>query len=136
MRWTLNALLFSLLCMTTAHINSAQAEEKFFELRTYYAAPGKFEALQSRFRDHTMKLFAKHGIKVVGFWTPSEGPGKDKMLVYVCEYANKEARTAAWKAFRGDPDWVKAKSESEVNGTLTEKVEETFMSSTDYSPVK
>lgn len=136
MRWTVNALLLTLLCMTTAHIRSAQAEEKCFELRTYYAAAGKFDALQTRFRDHTMKLFAKHGIKVVGFWTPSDGANKGKMLVYVCEYASKEARTAAWTAFRADPDWVKAKADSEVNGSLTEKVEETFMTATDYSPLK
>lgn len=136
MRWTVNAFLLTLFCMTAGFAKSAQAEEKCYELRTYYSAPGKFEALQSRFRDHTMKLFAKHGIKVVGFWTPSEGAGKDKMLVYVCEYANKDARTAAWKAFRADPDWVKAKAESEVNGSLTEKVEETFMTSTDYANIK
>jgi NIPSNAP len=114
----------------------AEDKPKCFEIRTYYSAPDKFEALKTRFRDHTLKLFEKHGIKVVGFWEASEGPNKGKMLVYVCEYKSREAREEAFKAFRADPDWKKAKADSEVNGSLTEKVEETFLTALEFSKIK
>src|SRR4029453_345490 len=50
--------------------NSVAKGSRGFEMRAYYAAPGKLEDLQARFRDHTVKLFEKHGMTNVGYWVP------------------------------------------------------------------
>jgi hypothetical protein len=108
-----------------------------FELRTYYAAPGKLEALNARFRDHTCALFKKHGMEIVGFWMPTDPEqGAGNKLVYMLAHQSREAATQSWKDFGSDPEWIKARTESEVDGKLTVKVESVFMSATDYSPLK
>ncbi|MBL8172074.1 MAG: NIPSNAP family protein [Acidobacteria bacterium] len=110
---------------------------KCYELRTYIAAPGKLEELHARFRNHTLKLFKKHGMEVVGFWGPTDKEkGSENTLIYVLAYPNREARDAAWKAFAADPEWQAARKESEKNGKLTDKVDSVIMGSTDYAPVK
>ena len=110
---------------------------KCYELRTYYAAPGKLEDLHKRFRDHTMKLFKKHDMKVVGFWGPTDKEkGSENTLVYLLEFPSREARDKAWKEFGADPDWQKARTESEKNGKLTDKVDSVILGATDYSPIK
>jgi hypothetical protein len=112
--------------------HAAEKDSRVFEMRTYYAAPGKLDDLNARFRDHTTKLFEKHGITNIGYWVPIENP--DNKLVYVLAYPSREARDTSWKAFTGDPDWKKAQSASEANGKLVAKVEQLFMTATDYSP--
>jgi hypothetical protein len=108
-----------------------------FELRTYYAAPGKLEALNARFRDHTCALFRKHGMEIVGFWMPTDQEqGAGNKLVYMLAHQSREAAKQSWKEFGSDPEWIKARTESEVDGKLTVKVESVFMSATDYSPLK
>ena len=116
-----------------AESNSVAKGSRCFELRTYTASPGKLDALHARFRDHTNALFIKHGMTIVGYWEPNDKPDT---LVYMLAYKDRAARDVAWKAFQSDPDWVKARAASEVNGSLTSKVENLFMSATDYSPVK
>ena len=111
-------------------------DDRVFEMRTYYAPPGKMKALHARFRDHTVKLFKKHGMTVVGFWVPIDEKEAEKKLVYLLAYPSKEAADKSWKAFRADPDWVKAKKESERDGALVEKVESVYLNPTDYSPMK
>jgi len=106
---------------------------RFFEMRTYYAAEGKVDALDARFRDHTNKLFQKHGMDLVGYWHPVE---KKDVLVYILAYPSREAREKSWKDFNADPDWKAAKAKSEENGTLVTKVDSVFMTPTDYSPIK
>lgn len=108
-------------------------DSRFFELRTYTAAPGKFDALHARFREHTTALFTKHGMTVVGYW---EATDQADTLVYMLAYKNRQSRDAAWKAFGADPEWVRVLKESEANGRLTTKVESLFLSATDYSPLK
>lgn len=111
--------------------------ERFFEMRTYVAAEGKFEALHARFRDHTNALFRKHGMEVVGYWVPTdEKKGAKDTLIYILAYPSKEAREASWKAFSADPEWKAALKASEVNGRLTSKVESVYLKPTDYSPMK
>lgn len=112
------------------------AGNRVFEMRTYTAAPGKLDALNARFRDHTIKLFDKYGMKSVGYWVPQDGPLKENTLVYVLAHESREAAAKSWAAFRTDPDWVKAKADSEKGGSLTTKVESVFLDPTDYSPVK
>jgi len=103
-----------------------------YELRVYYAAEGKLNALNERFRNHTCALFTKHGMTNVGYWTPVEN--QDRKLYYILSYPSREAREASWKAFGDDPDWKKAFAESEKNGKLVAKAESTFLRATDYSP--
>ena len=109
---------------------------RVYELRTYTAAPGKIEALHARFRNHTLKLFEKHGMKNVAYWAPSDDPLKANTLIYVVSHESREAAKKSWDAFRVDPDWIKARDASEVNGKLTAKVESVYMEATDYSPMK
>ena len=122
----------------TAPVNPSVAKDsRCFEMRTYYAAPGKFEALNARFRDHTCALFRKHGMQIVGFWIPSDkDKGADNTLVYLLAYKSREAAKQSWDGFRNDPEWQKARDASEVNGKLTAKVESVYLGATDYSPMK
>ncbi|MDH2902650.1 MAG: NIPSNAP family protein [Actinomycetota bacterium] len=109
---------------------------RLFELRTYHATPGKFDDLQARFRDHTVGLFAKHGMDLVGFWSlvDSEGRGTDT-IVYLLAFAHRAAADLAWAAFRSDPEWITTKAESEVDGSLTVAIESVFLAATDFSPM-
>ena len=134
-RYMIAVLLVGLFGAVTvrAESDSVAKGSRCFELRTYTAAPGKLDALHARFRDHTNALFIKHGMTIVGYWEPTDKPDT---LVYMLAYKDRAARDVAWKAFQSDPDWVKARAASEVNGSLTAKVENLFMSATDYSPVK
>ena len=111
---------------------AVEKDTRCFEMRVYYAAPGKLDELHKRFRDHTTKLFTKHGMTNLGYWTPVENA--ESKLVYILGYPSREARDASWKAFMADPDWQTAYKASEVNGKLVSKVESTFMQATDYSP--
>ena len=112
------------------------ADERFFELRIYHANPGKLDALNARFRDHTNKIFVKHGMELIGYWTPADAPESENTLVYILAYPSREAREASWKAFQNDPDWKTARAESEKDGRLVGKVESKFLNPTDYSPLK
>jgi hypothetical protein len=103
-----------------------------YEMRTYYAAPGKLDALNARFRDHTCKLFEKHGMMNIGYWMPIDNP--DNKLIYILAFPSREGRAQSWKAFLADPDWKKAFAASEANGKLVTKIESVPMSTTDYSP--
>ncbi len=113
---------------------TAPSPATVFELRVYTAAPGKLPELLARFRDHTVKLFEKHGMKNVAYWTPVDEPGKSNTLIYVLQHASREAAAASWKAFQDDPDWKSVKEKSEANGKLVDKVDSTYMALTDYSP--
>ena len=103
-----------------------------FEMRTYYANEGKLDDLLTRFRDHTVSLFEKHGMENVGYFVPENNP--DSILVYFLSYPSRDARKASWKGFVNDPDWKEAFAASKVNGKLVAKVESQFLMLTDYSP--
>ncbi|MEE4194910.1 MAG: NIPSNAP family protein [Anaerolineae bacterium] len=107
-----------------------------YELRTYWAAEGKLEALHNRFRDVTLPIFEKHAMQVVGFWTPENPTENTGDLIYVLAFESVDAMQAAWDAFRVDPDWVNGKAASEVNGTLVTKLTSVVMQPTDYSPMQ
>ena len=117
----------------------ASESPHLFELRIYKATPGKLDALLARFRDHTVELFAKHGMKQLGYWVPTEKKdGAEDTLIYILEHKDRVAWENSFKAFRADPEWVKVKADSEANGPLTAKngVQGLLMSPTDYSPTK
>jgi len=109
---------------------------RVFELRTYTAEEGKLEALHARFRNHTLKLFEKHGMTNIGYWKPSDEPLSKSTLIYVLAHSSREAAKKSWDAFRSDPAWKKVQAESEANGKLVKKVDFVFMDPADYSPLK
>jgi len=130
-----------LICTSTPQAQEAKKEDKkmdtrVFELRTYYAAPGKMNDLNARFRDHTVKLFEKHGMTIVGFWNPRDPKQAEEKLIYILAYPSKEAAEKSWKEFQADPDWKTARAASEKNGALTTKIESVYMNPTDYSAMK
>ena len=114
---------------------SAQ-DQKVFELRTYRATPGNLDNLHARFRDHTIKIFRKHGMGVVGFWSPTSEEEKDDILVYLLTHDSQEAADASWQAFGSDPEWQRVAEESNRNGQILDGVERKYMVPTDYSPMK
>ncbi len=111
---------------------AAEPDKRVYEMRVYYAAEGKLEALNKRFRDHTVKLFEKHGITNIGYFEPIDNP--DRKLIYFLAFPSQEARETSWKAFGADPEWQKARAASEVDGKLVAKVDVLFLQATDYSP--
>lgn len=124
--------LLALAMLATFTAQAADTDTRVFEMRTYHAAPGKLDDLNARFRNHTTKLFEKHGITNIGYWTPIENA--DNLLIYVLAYPSREARETSWKEFQADEDWKKAKADSEVNGKLVNKVDQLFLNATDFSP--
>src|SRR5262245_30292895 len=128
-KWVSTSMAF-LVLTGVSMVMSAETDSRIFELRTYYAHPGKLDALHARFRDHTTKLFEKHGMTNIGYLTPVENP--DNKLVYILAYPSREAREKSWKAFLSDPDWKKAAQASEASGPLVAKFESQFLTATDY----
>ena len=109
---------------------------RVFELRTYTAHPGKFEAMKARFRQHILPLFKKHNLELIAFWTYADPPGSENTLVYVLAHPSREAAAANWKAFIGDPERVKVWAETEKDGPINLKVESVYLNAFDASPIK
>src|SRR5262245_42335436 len=113
------------------YVHDAQGGKKVdtrvFEMRIYYAHPGKMEALHARFRNHTNKLFEKHGMTLIGYWSPTEKKDAEERLIYILAYPSKAAADKAWKDFRADPDWKAAREASEKDGPLVKKFDSVYM---------
>lgn len=141
-RMKLSALLVAAACVTglmslrSPAAAASDGKQRFFEMRTYHTPDGKLEALHDRFRQHTNRLFRKHGIEMVGYWTPADAPASKNTLVFILAYPSREEHQKRWNAFANDPEWQKAKAESERDGPLVTKVDQLFMNPTDYSPAK
>jgi hypothetical protein len=113
-----------------------QAQSRVFELRTYTANPGKFEAMKTRFRDHIIPLFKKHNLTVVGFWTPADAPLSENTLIYILAHESREAAKKNWAAFSADPVRKQVWADTEKDGPINMKVESVYMNSLDFSPIK
>jgi hypothetical protein len=131
---TLSAALFLPLSDAARGTGQEAGMETVYELRIYHVAQGKLDELLARFRDHTMKIFERHGMKSVAYWTPVEEPQKSNTLIYILQHPNRAAAAENWKAFRDDPEWKTVSAKSEEHGKLVEKVDSTYMSLTDFSP--
>ena len=110
------------------------SDPRLYELRTYTTLEGRLPALNARFRDHTMKLFEKHGMKNEMYWTPTDEKLANNTLIYVISHDSPEAAKKSWDAFRADPEWHKARDASEKDGKIVARVESVYMKTTDYSP--
>ena len=107
--------------------------QRVFEVRTYTTAEGKLQDLHKRFRDHTMRIFKKHGMESVIYLAPQDAPLKDNTLIYVISHANRDQAKKNWAEFGADPEWRKVAAESGVGAV---KVDSVFADATDYSPLK
>ena len=123
-----------------AAITALRAQEavpaRVFEIRTYYTHPGRLDALHARFREHTMRIFEKHGMTNVAYWTFQDSPAKENRLIYVISHASREQARANWRAFGSDPEWRNVAADSEKDGKIVERVDSVFVDATDYSPLK
>ena len=134
---TLTVVVLFFVNLTTVLVaRGAEKDNRFFEMRTYVTHPGKLDALHKRFREHTNDLFEKHGMQLVGYWTPVDGAEAENTLVYILAYPDRSVRDEAWQAFGKDSDWKRAFAESRKDGPIVQKVISKFLRSTDYSPVK
>ncbi len=114
----------------------AATTNRVFEIRTYTAEPGRLDALHARFRDHTTKLFEKHGMANIGYWTPADEPRSNDTLIYIVAHDSRDAAKKNWEGFINDPEWHRARDESEASGTIVNKIESVFVNPTDYSPLE
>ena len=121
---------------TVRSASASVATARVFELRTYTTPAGQLPALHRRFRDHTMELFARHGMTNVGYWTPQDSARHENTLVYMLAYPSRQAARDSWAAFSADPEWQRVRAESEANGKIVEKVESVFLDATEFSPMK
>jgi hypothetical protein len=110
--------------------------QKVYELRTYYTHPGKLVDLNKRFRDHTTRIFEKHGMTNIGYWVPQDEPAHSNTLIYVIAHESREQAKKNWDAFRNDPEWQKVRTASEAAGPIVTKVDSVYMDAVDYSKLK
>ena len=121
-------------CLTLPMATHAEEGGVVFELRTYTTHEGRLPALEARFRDHTMALFEKHGMRNVGYWIPVDKPNT---LIYIIAHDSADAIQNNWRSFVTDPAWQKVAEESQKDGQILIEggIESQFMSATDYSPI-
>jgi hypothetical protein len=131
-------LLFAAAMAASITIPPAGAQEhgRVFELRTYTCNEGKLPDLLARFRNHTMRIFERHGMTNIAYWVPQDAPASQNTLIYVIAHASREAAKQNWKEFGSDPEWQKVQKDSEANGKIVSKVESVFMDPTDFSPMR
>lgn len=109
---------------------------RVYELRTYHCFDGRLDALKTRFRDHTIELFKRHGIESVAYWTPQDPETSKNTLVYLIVHPSRQAADANWAAFMADPEWKKVAADSEKDGKIVQKVDRLFLDPTDFSALK
>jgi hypothetical protein len=138
MKQLISQLLASLLALATlglagcATSKPMHSDSRIYEMRIYYSPAGRLDDLHARFRNHTLKLFAKHGIESIGYWVPVENP--ENQLIYLLAYPSREARDKSWKEFMADTDWQAVRKETEAKGPIVSRVTSYFLQATDYSP--
>ena len=116
--------------------SALQAADRVFELRTYTAPEGKLDALQTRFRDHTMRIFERHGMTNVGYWLPQDTALRQNTLVYLLAHPSRAAADQAWRDFSADPEWQRVAEESQRDGRIVAQVQRMYLDPTDFSPMK
>ncbi|MEO8334098.1 MAG: NIPSNAP family protein [bacterium] len=121
------------LAVRTAEQN---APDRVFEIRTYTTAPGQLPMLNKRFREHTVEIFARHGMQSIGYWVPTDTALVDNTLVYVLAHPSREAARQAWSEFGKDPEWMKVRAATDAEGLKVVKVTSVFATPTDYSAIR
>ena len=109
---------------------------RVFEMRTYITHEGRLDALQQRFRNHTTRLFEKHGMTNIGYWVPQDTARSHNTLIYILAYPSREAARRSWRAFGADPEWQRVRAASEADGPIVRRVESVWLDPTAYSPTR
>jgi hypothetical protein len=141
-RWSVSAIALvsfaagSLITARLVHINQVRADSnRVFELRVYHSVPGTVPELESRFRDKLSKLLAKHDLNVVGYWVPEDAPAWDNTFIYIVAHRSREEAKKNWDAMRADPAFQEVLKAEQASKTV-EKIDETYMRPSDFSPMK
>ena len=126
------SLLTSILSpsLMNAQTNTSQ---RVFELRTYTSHENRLGDVVARFKNHTTRLFEKHGITNIGYWIPTDQPNT---LIYIISHSSREQAKKNWESFQKDPEWIAAREASMLNGPIVLKTQSVFMESTEFSPIK
>lgn len=114
----------------------AQGGGQVYELRTYTAPEGKLKDLEARFRDHTVRIFNRHNMKSIGYFTPQDAPNSSSTLVYLLAHPSRDAAKKNWDNFRNDPEWKKVAADSEANGKILDKIQSVYLDPLDFSALK
>ncbi|MEO1018813.1 MAG: NIPSNAP family protein [Pseudomonadota bacterium] len=109
----------------TGYSPAPKTTDPVVEIRIYDTLPGKMQALNDRFANHTLGLFERHGIRSIGYWTEVVGTGN--RLFYMVGYPDVGARQRAWDAFLGDPEWQRSRADSEADGPILRKVQSSIL---------
>jgi len=134
-RYSRTLFIAAAFAAVSCSISAAEADAPIYELRTYWTHPGRLDALLTRFREHTLALFERHGMENIIYGVPAdEKDGAGGKLVYLLAHKNREAAAASWKAFVDDPEWKAVASASEADGKIVSKLESVYLTATDYSP--
>jgi len=150
----LTVLILTLLsCNETIPVEKIPVEKEvdqheIYEMRVYYTHEGKFDDILSRFENHTVQLFEKHGFTNVGYWSTAkkdsvsfadkfilQNEGKSA-LVYIVSFKDMETRNKSWDNFISDPEWTKAFEKSRIDGPIVKKIEQVFLNPTNFSKLK
>jgi hypothetical protein len=124
----------ALLVARLAHMTQARADsDRVFELRIYHAVPGKLPVMESRFREKTSKILARHNLNVVGYWVADEAP--DNSFVFLFSHESRAEAKKNWDAFRLDPEFQDVAKSEQAEKTL-EKADIIWLRPTDFSPMK
>ena len=127
------AMLVSCIFFTSTSTAQSSSSGKIYELRTYTATPGNLDKILTRFRDHTMRIFEKHGMTNIGYWVPVD---EEDTLIYLLAHDSQEAANRSWQEFSADPEWQKVNEESNANGPILQSVVRKYLSATDFSPIQ
>ncbi|PSO14499.1 NIPSNAP family protein [Bradyrhizobium sp. MOS003] len=106
-----------------------------YEMRVYRCLPGRLPALLKRFETATLKIWEKHGIKQAGFFTTLIGESNQE-LTYFLAWDSLAEREKKWGAFMTDPDWMKARAESEADGQIVGNIVSQILTPTAFSSIK
>ena len=114
--------------------NKVKADSnRVFELRIYHAVPGKLPVMESRFRDTTSKILARHHLNVIGYWVAEDAP--DNSFVFLFAHESREEAKRNWEAFRLDPEFQEIVKAERAEKTL-ERADTLFLRATDFSPMR
>jgi hypothetical protein len=118
--------------VAAAGLSAVGISAPVYELRTYTAAPGRGADVVARFREHTTRIFERHGMVNVGYWVAADAKdGGGDRLVYLLSHQSRDAAKASWKAFSADPEWKDVAKRTTASGQIVSKVESVFLESAD-----
>jgi hypothetical protein len=103
------------------------------QLRIYEIFEANKVAFHARFRDHAARIMKRYDFRILAMWE-AKGP-RGPEFVYLLEWPDEAAKTAAWAAFMRDEEWAEIKRKTAAeHGGLVGAIEDRLMELTPYSP--